>query len=77
MYTFSGTSVYGFINGTVRCNEKLASLTDITRPLLRDSVEAVNKVYFKFIFFMRWKEKVSDFQQFNFCYFIVNSQAAL
>lgn len=50
-YTFSGTSVYRFVNGTVKCNEKLASLTDITRPLLRDSVEAVNKVYFKFLFF--------------------------
>uniref|UniRef100_A0A183DLE6 RPAC1 protein n=1 Tax=Gongylonema pulchrum TaxID=637853 RepID=A0A183DLE6_9BILA len=39
-----GTPVYEFINGTVKCNEKLASLTDIARPLLRDAVEAVNKV---------------------------------
>ncbi|KHN79450.1 Proteasome activator complex subunit 3 [Toxocara canis] len=40
---FHGTPVYGFVNGMVKCNEKIAELTDITRPMLRDAVEAVNK----------------------------------
>uniref|UniRef100_A0A1I7XCP8 MIT domain-containing protein n=1 Tax=Heterorhabditis bacteriophora TaxID=37862 RepID=A0A1I7XCP8_HETBA len=39
-----GMPVYGFINGTVPCNDKLADLMDEVRPLLRDAVENVNKV---------------------------------
>lgn len=30
-----GTFVYGFVNGSVKCNEKLAELMDELRPLLR------------------------------------------
>ncbi|CAG9531998.1 unnamed protein product [Cercopithifilaria johnstoni] len=56
-----GTSVYGFINGTVKCNEKLASLTDITRPLLRDSVEAVNKVKMWILFLIPRIEDGNNF----------------
>uniref|UniRef100_A0A915Q597 Proteasome activator PA28 C-terminal domain-containing protein n=1 Tax=Setaria digitata TaxID=48799 RepID=A0A915Q597_9BILA len=55
------TSVYGFINGTVKCNEKLASLTDITRPLLRDSVEAVNKVKMWILFLIPRIEDGNNF----------------
>jgi hypothetical protein len=39
----SGTKVIGFVNGSVPCNAKIAELIDITRPLLRDAVEDVNK----------------------------------
>ncbi|MCP9258100.1 Proteasome activator complex subunit 3 [Dirofilaria immitis] len=56
------TSVYGFINGTVKCNEKLASLTDITRPLLRDSVEAVNKVKMWILFLIPRIEDGNNFR---------------
>uniref|UniRef100_A0A914V5J0 Proteasome activator complex subunit 3 n=1 Tax=Plectus sambesii TaxID=2011161 RepID=A0A914V5J0_9BILA len=42
--TIEGTKVIGFVNGTVPCNAKIAELIDITRPLLRDAVESVNKV---------------------------------
>lgn len=35
--------MYGFRGGSVKCNLKLAELTDITRPLLREAVEDVNK----------------------------------
>uniref|UniRef100_A0A0R3RIL8 Proteasome activator complex subunit 3 n=1 Tax=Elaeophora elaphi TaxID=1147741 RepID=A0A0R3RIL8_9BILA len=56
-----GTSVYGFINGTVKCNEKLANLTDITRPLLRDSVEAVNKVKMWILFLIPRIEDGNNF----------------
>ncbi|KAK0411084.1 hypothetical protein QR680_005469 [Steinernema hermaphroditum] len=40
----SGTPVYGFVNGPVKCNKKLADLTDLVRPLLRNAVEDVNKM---------------------------------
>lgn len=33
----------------MKCNEKIAELTDITRPMLRDAVEAVNKVCLSFL----------------------------
>lgn len=39
-----GLPVYGFANGSVKCNEKLAELMDEVRPLLREAVEDVNKV---------------------------------
>ncbi|CAI4230697.1 unnamed protein product [Auanema sp. JU1783] len=39
-----GTPVYGFIRGTVPCNDKLIELMDQVRPLLREAVESVNKV---------------------------------
>lgn len=39
-----GTPVYGFVNGTVKCNAKLAELMDELRPMLREAVEDVNKV---------------------------------
>ncbi|VDK74523.1 unnamed protein product [Litomosoides sigmodontis] len=55
------TSVYGFINGTVKCNEKLAGLTDITRPLLRDSVEVVNKVKMWILFLIPRIEDGNNF----------------
>ncbi|KAL4002782.1 Proteasome activator pa28 beta subunit family protein [Acanthocheilonema viteae] len=56
-----GTSVYSFVNGTVKCNEKLAGLTDITRPLLRDSVEAVNKVKMWILFLIPRIEDGNNF----------------
>ncbi|VDO09051.1 unnamed protein product [Brugia timori] len=59
--SFHGTSVYGFISGTVKCNEKLAGLTDITRPLLRDSVEAVNKVKMWILFLIPRIEDGNNF----------------
>jgi hypothetical protein len=31
-----GLPVYGFANGSVKCNEKLAELMDEVRPLLRE-----------------------------------------
>jgi proteasome activator subunit 3 (PA28 gamma) len=40
----AGTPVYGFPSGTVKCNLKLAELTDATKPLLREAVEDVNKL---------------------------------
>lgn len=44
---YLGAPVYGFIRGTVPCNDKLAELMDDVRPLLRDAVESVNKVKWK------------------------------
>ncbi|VDN02051.1 unnamed protein product [Thelazia callipaeda] len=58
---FHGTSVYNFISGTVKCNEQLASLTDIARPLLRDSVEAVNKVKMWILFLIPRIEDGNNF----------------
>ena len=40
----AGLPVYGFANGSVSCNAKLAELMDEVRPKLRDAVEQVNKV---------------------------------
>lgn len=56
-----GTPIYGFVNGTVKCNEKLAMLTDITRPLLRDAVEAVNKVKMWILFLIPRIEDGNNF----------------
>ncbi|KAI1725308.1 proteasome activator pa28 beta subunit domain-containing protein [Ditylenchus destructor] len=40
----TGTPVYGFKNGTVPCNAKLAEMIEIVKPLLREAVEDVNKI---------------------------------
>ncbi|MFH4975614.1 hypothetical protein AB6A40_002323 [Gnathostoma spinigerum] len=56
-----GTPVYGFINGVVPCNVKLAELTDLTRPLLRDAVEAVNKVKLWILFLIPRIEDGNNF----------------
>uniref|UniRef100_A0A0N5AHQ9 Proteasome activator complex subunit 3 n=1 Tax=Syphacia muris TaxID=451379 RepID=A0A0N5AHQ9_9BILA len=55
------TPVYGFVNGIVKCNEKLAELTDITRPMLRDAVEAVNKVKMWILFLIPRIEDGNNF----------------
>ena len=61
---FSGTPVYGFVNGMVKCNEKLAELTDITRPMLRDAVEAVNKVKMMIMFLIpRYLHQCSHYRK--------------
>lgn len=58
---YRGTPVYGFVNGMVKCNEKLAELTDITRPMLRDAVEAVNKVKMWILFLIPRIEDGNNF----------------
>jgi len=56
-----GTPVYGFVNGSVKCNAKIADLTDITRPLLRDAVEDVNKVKMWILFLIPRIEDGNNF----------------
>lgn len=56
-----GSSVFGFIKGTVKCNEKLANLTDLARPLLRDAVEALNKVKIWILFLIPRIEDGNNF----------------
>uniref|UniRef100_F1LCN1 Proteasome activator complex subunit 3 n=1 Tax=Ascaris suum TaxID=6253 RepID=F1LCN1_ASCSU len=58
---FHGTPVYGFVGGMVKCNEKIAELTDITRPMLRDAVEAVNKVKMWILFLIPRIEDGNNF----------------
>lgn len=56
-----GTPVYGFVNGMVKCNEKLAELTGIARPMLRDAVEDVNKVKMWILFLIPRIEDGNNF----------------
>ncbi|VDD96133.1 unnamed protein product [Enterobius vermicularis] len=60
-FSYDRTPVYGFINGVVKCNEKLAELTDITRPMLRDAVEVVNKVKIWILFLIPRIEDGNNF----------------
>ncbi|TKR75958.1 hypothetical protein L596_017176 [Steinernema carpocapsae] len=57
----AGTPVYGFVNGSVKCNTKLAALTDQVRPMLRDAVEDVNKVKMWILFLIPRIEDGNNF----------------
>jgi len=59
--TIEGTKVIGFVNGSVPCNAKIAELIDITRPLLRDAVESVNKVKMWILFLIPRIEDGNNF----------------
>uniref|UniRef100_A0A914CUB9 Proteasome activator complex subunit 3 n=1 Tax=Acrobeloides nanus TaxID=290746 RepID=A0A914CUB9_9BILA len=56
-----GTPVYGFVGGSVKCNMKLAELTSILRPLLREAVEDVNKIQMWIIFLIPRIEDGNNF----------------
>ncbi|VDN54978.1 unnamed protein product [Dracunculus medinensis] len=55
------TPVFEFVGGVVKCNEKLAVLTDIMRPLLRDAVESVNRVKLWILFLIPRIEDGNNF----------------
>jgi len=55
------TPVYNFVNGEVKCNKKLADLTDRVRPMLRDAVEDVNKVKMWILFLIPRIEDGNNF----------------
>uniref|UniRef100_A0A1I8A4H1 Proteasome activator complex subunit 3 n=1 Tax=Steinernema glaseri TaxID=37863 RepID=A0A1I8A4H1_9BILA len=55
------TPIYGFVNGPVKCNKKLADLTDLVRPLLRNAVEDVNKVKMWILFLIPRIEDGNNF----------------
>uniref|UniRef100_A0A1I8A5G0 Proteasome activator complex subunit 3 n=1 Tax=Steinernema glaseri TaxID=37863 RepID=A0A1I8A5G0_9BILA len=57
----AGTPIYGFVNGPVKCNKKLADLTDLVRPLLRNAVEDVNKVKMWILFLIPRIEDGNNF----------------
>uniref|UniRef100_A0A914CNC5 Proteasome activator complex subunit 3 n=1 Tax=Acrobeloides nanus TaxID=290746 RepID=A0A914CNC5_9BILA len=55
------TPVYGFVGGSVKCNMKLAELTSVLRPLLREAVEDVNKIKMWIIFLIPRIEDGNNF----------------